>query len=387
MQRLLCACLVLVLCFSMIPNAFALDENPELDEALGKIFKNHKTVGAVLVVAKGDEIVYQRNYGYAYLLKHDLVNDDTYFRIASVSKMLSAIRVMQLVEEDVLDLDEDISTYLGYDVRNPYYPKSRLTLRDLMSHTSSLSVNGGYSSIRNPLRKLISTDRKQTGNFHDEAPGSVYRYSNFGAGIMGSLIEAVTDTNVNDDIYEHVFEPIGVDAAFHPALLKNPDNVTYIYEKGGEKLVSSRKALLDAKWDPSVNPEMHFRLTVGSIWITGRDLCRIGMLLRDGGELDGVRLLEEETVEEMMSSQKGKGNVVIDSPYGLCVNRIDNLLDDRMIYGHQGMSGDIVSNLYWDPESSLVFALITNGSNNKLDDHICGISRKLFAEIWRVYGD
>jgi CubicO group peptidase (beta-lactamase class C family) len=111
------------------------------------------------------------------------------------------------------------------------------------------------------------------------------------------------------------------------------------------------------------------------------------MLLLNGGELNGVRLLKEETVREMMSSQKGKGCVTIDSPYGLCINRVDNLLDDRMIYGHQGMSGDICANLYFDPQSSLVFAMVTNGCNNKIDDHICAISRKLFAAVWDVYGD
>ena len=111
------------------------------------------------------------------------------------------------------------------------------------------------------------------------------------------------------------------------------------------------------------------------------------MLLLNGGELNGVRILKEETVQEMMSSQKGKGCVTIDSPYGLCINRIDNLLEDRMIYGHQGMSGDIVANLYFDPESSLVFAMVTNGCINKIDDHICAISRKVFAAVWDAYGE
>ena len=386
MRRLICLFLILTLCLAILP-VHALEDNPELDEALGKIFKNYKTVGAVLVVAKGDEIIYQRNYGFSYLLKKVRVDDATHFRVASVTKMLSAIRVMQLVEEGLLDLDKDISEYLGYTVRNPYHPKSRLTLRNLMTHTSSLSLNGGYSNKRNTLRKLISTDRRQTGNFYDEAPGTVYRYSNFGAGIMGSLIEIATGENLNDTVYENVFEPLGIDAAYHAALLQDPDSVSYIYNRGGTKLVSARKAQLEADWDPEVNPEMHYRLTVGAIMITGRDLCRIGMLLRNGGELDGVRLLEEETVEEMKSSQEGKGNVTIDSPYGLCVNRVTSLLEDRMIYGHQGISGDICSNLYWDPQSSLVFALITNGCNNIMDDRICAISRRLFAEIWEVYGE
>ena len=386
MRHIIAFILCFIMCVSTI-GAYALEDNPELDEQLGSIFKAYKTVGATLVVAKNNEILYQRNYGFSYLLKKVRVDENTHFRIASVTKLLSAIGVMQLVEQGLLDLDTDISEYLGYDVRNPYFPQSRLTLRCLMTHTSSLSVNGGYSKIRNSLRSLISTDRRQTGNFHDEAPGTVYRYSNFGAGIMGSLVESVTQQNINDVIYTNVFEPLGIDAAYHASLLKDKDSVTYIYERGGKRLMASRKASLESKWDPSVNPEMHFRLTVGSIWITGQDLCRIGMLLLNGGELDGVRLLKEETVQEMMSSQKGKGAVTIDSPYGLCINRVNNLLEDRMLYGHQGMSGDICANLYYDPESTLVFAMVTNGCNNKMDDHICALSRKLFAAVWDEYGE
>ena len=386
MRHVIAVILCILLCVN-VTASFALEDNPELDEKVGAIFKSHKTVGATLVVAKDGQILYQRNYGHAYLVKKEPVDEDTYFRIASVTKMISAIGVMQLVEKGLLDLDTDISQYLGYDVRNPYYPKSRLTLRCLMTHTSSLSVGGGYSRIRNPLRKLISTDKKQTGNFHKEEPGTVYRYSNFGAGIMGSLIEIASNQNINDYMEENVFKPLGIDAAYHATLVDTPDKVTYIYNRGGTRLITGRKASLQDDWDPSVNPEMHFRITVGSLWINGQDLCRLGMLLLNGGELNGVRILKEETVQEMMSSQKGKGCVTIDSPYGLCINRIDNLLEDRMIYGHQGMSGDIVANLYFDPESSLVFAMMTNGCINKIDDHICAISRKVFAAVWDAYGE
>lgn len=386
MRRVIALILCFFICFTAVPS-LALDSNPELDAVLGDIFKSYKTVGATLVVAKNNEILYQRNYGYSYLVKRDLVDENTYFRIASVTKMISAIGVMQLVEQGLLDLDTDISEYLGYDVRNPYYPKSRLTLRSLMTHTSSLSVGGGYSKVRNTLRKLISTDKKQTGNFHDEAPGTVYRYSNFGAGIMGSLIEAVSQQNINDYMSEHVFQPLGIDAGYHATLVSNPEAVTYIYNRGGTRLITGRKASLKDDWDASVNPDKHYRITVGSLWVNGQDLCRLGMFLLNGGELNGVRILKEETVQEMMSSQKGKGCVTIDSPYGLCINRVNNLLDDRMIYGHQGMSGDICANLYFDPQSSLVFAMVTNGCNNKISDHICAISRKLFAAVWDVYGD
>ena len=92
-----------------------------MDDAVRKIFKVQKTVGGTVLVAKDGEIVYQLNYGYQNARKQLRVTDGTHFRIASVTKMVSAIRVMQLVEEGKLSLDAPLGDTLGYTVYNPYY--------------------------------------------------------------------------------------------------------------------------------------------------------------------------------------------------------------------------------------------------------------------------
>ena len=140
-------------------------------------------------------------------------------------------------------------------------------------------------------------------------------------------------------------------------------------------------------WETEINPNKHYNITVGSLWIRGDDLCRLGIALCGGGIADGVRLLQPETVALMMSSQQGLGDVTVDSPYGLCVHRVTNLLDDRMIYGHQGLSDGILCNLYFDPETRLVFTMITNGCSTSMLDHIGKLSRRVFAEVWDRYGE
>ena len=97
--------------------------------------------------------------------------------------------------------------------------------------------------------------------------------------------------------------------------------------------------------------------------------------------------LQPETVAEMLASQQGRGGVRIDSPYGLCVNRNDTLLADRLVYGHQGMSGGITANVYFEPESRFVFVMISNGCSNKLQNRVCAISRKLFNLMWEKFGE
>ena len=254
----------------------------------------------------------------------------------------------------------------------------------VMSHTTSVKSSGSYGKRGQGVQSLLASGNK--GNYYNEKPGSAYRYSNFGAGLMGSLIEQVTGKNVNDAVTEGIFAPLQMDAAYHASLIADRESITNTYDTNRGLWMTAGKSI-DSNWDASVNPDKHYMITVGSLWMTGRDLCRLGIALCDGGAVDGVRLLQPETVAEMLASQQGKGGVTANTPYGLCINRNDTLVEGKMLYGHQGMSGGIVANVYFDPESRFVFTLITNGCNNKMDNHVCGIARKLLTVLWNEYGE
>lgn len=381
-KRLLCFMLTILL---LLPAAAGASDNPDLDAALADIFPRYTTTGAVVVVAKDGQIIYHFDYGYAYKQGKEPVTPETYFRTASVTKLVSAIRVMQLVEQGDLELDTPIGDYLGFTVQNPYHRDIPVTLRQLMSHTSSLSQKGGYSRNRS-LDTFLDADLNHWNNWEQWAPGSKYVYSNFGAGLMGSLMEIVTGQDINTCVSEGVFDPLGIDAAYHISLLGDPDKAAYIYRADGT-LQSSRAAYFSNEWSTETDPYKHYNTTVGALWIRGDDLCRLGIALCEGGVVDGVRILQPETVELMMSSQQGLGDVTVDSPYGLCINRVTNLLDGRMIYGHQGMSEGVLCNLYFDPDTHLVFVLITNGSSTAMVDHIAKLSRRVFEVVWDEYGE
>ncbi|MBQ8654322.1 MAG: beta-lactamase family protein [Clostridia bacterium] len=351
--------------------------NPELDATLHRLFAQNNTTGAVVVVARGDRILYHYDYGLADKQEKKPVTPQTYFKTASVTKMISGIRVMQLVEEGKLDLDTPIDEYLGYPVKHPRYQNTPITIRMLMSHTSS--IGGHYyagSTLKTQLRNADWLSRR---------PGYYYRYSNFGAGILGSLMEIASGKDLNTCVDEGLFQPMGVDAAYRVWLLDQPDDAAMRYNEEG-KAARKRNFYITEPYDPNAGAEKHYDLVVGDIWIRGDDLCRIGMMMCQGGTLDGVTILRPETIAEMTSSQQGKGGVTADSPYGLCVHRAADLLPDRMVYGHQGRSDGVLCNLYWEPESGFVFALITNGCQIKLKNYICRLSRNAFAAAWAYYG-
>ena len=377
---------LMLACMLLIPCAFA-EEEPTLDEQFSALFKRYKTTGAVLTIAKDGEIVYQLNYGYTDKKAGETVTDDTYFRLASVTKMITGMHVMQLVEQGKLDLDADISDYFGYTIRNPHFRKDPITLRQLMSHTSSIYAGGGY--VNDPdgyIWKMLSLERSRVANFYKHRPGSKYAYSNFGAGLMGSLIEIATGKNFGQSVEEGLFAPLGIDAAYNVNLLDAPEKITNLYSEEG-RLRTTKNNYLKRAWDDSVNPEYHFKYTAGALWMRGEDLCRLGIMMTQGGTVDGVTILQPDTIYEMMSSQEGKPGVTCDSKYGLCVYRKSELLKDRIVYGHQGMSEGVVAGLFFDPESQLVFSLITNGSDSRMDNYMTIIIRKLFALTWEKFGD
>ena len=365
--------------------SFAAADTASLDTEIDTFLKRYKTAGAAVLVAKDGEVVYTHYFGYAKKKTEERISRNTYFRLASVSKLVSGIHVMQLVEQGLLDLDTDISEYLGYTVQNPYYPEDPLTLRMIMTHTTSLKSNGGYTNVKLGLRELISADKPHRGNYYRERPGSKYRYSNFGAGIMGSLIESVTGKNLNDSITESLFGPLNMDAAYSPSLLKSLANVPVIYKPGG--IQAGAEISIAEGWDDSVDPDRHFRLTPGNLWMKSGDLMRLVMMLCDRGMLEGQQILQPETVEMMMSDQKGQGAVTADTPYGLCIHRAEGLVPDKMLYGHQGMSGAILTNVYFEPESRFCFVFLTNGCKNTMQDHIASLSRRLVTLTWEAFGE
>lgn len=381
MKRLLTLVLVCLMCLS---SAFA--QELTLDEQVAKIMRNHSTTGAALVVARNGKIVYEYYYGYAEKRAKEMVEADTYFRLASVTKLISGIHVMQLVERSKLDLDQSIGDYLGYPVENLRARETPVTLRHLMSHTSALNSRGGYASVSRTLPELLDATLNRKTNWLDRSSGSKYEYSNFGAGIMGALVEAVTGRNVNDSITKDLFAPLGIDGAYHPTLLDVPEKIAAQYMPNGT-VCKSRSKFLEEQWDASVDPDRHYRITVGSLWMKPRDLCRLGIMMVQGGQVDGVRILKSSTVDMMMKDQLGEPNMTVSSPYGLCVNRVEGLLDDRLVYGHQGLSEGTLCNLYWEPQTEFVFALVTNGSSVNMDHHIGKLARRTFALMWEQFGE
>ena len=321
----------------------------DLDAFVAKAFKEKHAAGGAVMVAKGGQLIYEYYYGYQNTKTKVPITRYSYFRVASVSKMISAIGIMTLVEQGRLDLDTDLSDYYGYTIRNPGYKNDPITLRMVMSHTSSFYDGGGMSSGKTSLRYLIDYANRRSSNFVKKKPGSYYRYSNLNGGILGSLMELVSNESINTYMTEHVFRPLGVNCVYNVNFISDTENCCDTYNAKG--VIMQGVAYMQRQpYEDTVDPDKHFRTTVGSVWARPIDLLRIGMLLEQEGTLDGVTILQPETVREMMKDQNGTGGITVSSIYGLNIDRNTDLVDGgTVVYGHQGMNGGILANVYFEP--------------------------------------
>lgn len=328
----------------LLPAAAAEGTDPSvLDQKAAEIFRRFHTVGGMVTVAKDGKIIYQYCYGYADKGRKLMATEDCYYRLASVSKLVTACAAMRLVDEGRLDLDANLGSIIGgddpYFACNPAYPETGITPRMLMSHTSA--IWDSHFATSRPLRDAL----KQRSSFYKgDCPGTEYHYSNYAAGMMGIVLEAVTGLHLSAAVSSLLFEPMGISGAYSPALLDHPDLATSEFAR---------------PYSEEIDLENDYYLSYGGCWMKGQDLCRIGMMLCDYGMLDGKRILQENTVREMLSSQQGKGGITANSPYGLNVHRLTTLVPDRIIYGHQGRIEDTLCNLYFDPQSRFVFSMVT----------------------------
>lgn len=355
--------------------------DPAIDARIDAYFKKAKTVGGSLVVMSKGRLVYSRDWGYKNLSARAPVDANTFFKTASITKMVTGIGLMTLRDSGRLELDRDISDYFGFRIGNPYYPNIPLTLRQLMSHTSSLSENGGFSNGRYTVSDMLTLSHRRTGNFIKKKPGSVYSYSNFGGGLAGALMEAVTDQSINRYMTQAVFAPLGMEAAYSASLLKTPEDVVNQYVDG--KLSRAAGGYINEKYEDFPDPEKHFRTTAGDLWIRSRDLAKLAALLCGDGSYQGVRILSGESVQLMRLPQESLGrSVTAQSPYGLFLEHNDTIIKGKLVYGHQGMSPGAILNVYFEPETQFVFVLFSNGGSKVRDNRVGVLARSMITYLY-----
>lgn len=275
-----------------------------LEARIKKISGKYKAAGLTVAVVRDGKIEWTTSLGYADRENGIAAGKDTTYRVASISKTVTSMIVMTLWDKGIVDLNCDISKFLGVTVRNPHYPDVPITLEHLLTHTSSISDNGTYlEAVESgkgypPLADMLTPRRSAYSekNFYRYEPGSNYNYSNFGFGIIAAIVESVIGKRFNDYAREAIFAPLNLDASFLPNDISKPEKVANVYRDGA--LSFSKATAFNGIDRISKFPIGRlYLLAQGNLYISAVDLAKLMTVLMEGGICGGKRILSREAVD------------------------------------------------------------------------------------------
>ncbi len=351
--------------------------------------------GAVAVVARRGKVAYLSAHGLADLESRQPMTPAAMFRIASMTKPVTGVAIMMLVEEGRLRLNDPVSRYIpefrgmkvamaqpgaggraqgaGAPPAAPRFytvPAQReITIKDLLTHVSGLGSGAmGNSDIAKVARKdgetLATYIPRLGGTALEFQPGTRWAYS-AGAGFetLGRIVEIASGLPLDQFFRQRIFDPLGMkDITFWPSDTQRP-RLASVYARGAGGLTRTTPA------NDTMSRNVYFRGS-GGLYSTAEDYIPLGMMLANGGELGGRRLLSRKTVEmfgavhvpdTLPGRPAGEG-------YGLSVRVVtdhaarNTLLSDGT-YGWTGAQG---THFFVDPKEQLVGVLMVQTSNQEI---------------------
>jgi CubicO group peptidase (beta-lactamase class C family) len=362
-----------------------------IHQTIQRHIDGHEITGAVTLVARKGRIAHFEAHGLIDQESQKAMAKDGLFWIASMSKPITGVAILMLLEEGKVRLNDPVSRFLpefkGMKVAviqekpaSPgappvFYtvPASReITIQDLLTHVSGLASGGAASGAqvakvaRKPGEKLSDYIPRLATTPLDFQPGSQWSYSPGAAfDTLGRIVEIVADQTFDQFLRQRIFEPLGMtDTFFHPPSDRLPRvATTYHRADGALRSVDMQARLANTTYFSGA----------GGLMTDAADYLQFGQMLLDGGQLNGKRLLSPKTVELMSSvfapdslpgRQQGRG-------FGLSVQVVGDPVAAgyRVSAGSFGWDGAFGTHFWVDPKEKVVGILMiqTDNPNRQLD--------------------
>ena len=264
---------------------------PQVDHPVRAFMQQYHVPGMAVAITYHGKLVYAKGYGYADTASKEKVTPHSLFRIASVSKTITATAIFKLVDEGKLNINQTVFGKEGI-LGNSYTPPDanpnlyKITVKQLLQHTSGGWPNDGRDPMfRYPhldkdslIKRILREDSLRY------APGEMYMYSNFGYCLLGRIIEKVSGTGYEDYVRKHVLRPAGIEhmqIGGNTISQKKTNEVTY-YGQNGEKPYIHNISRMDAHGG----------------WIADVvDLARLLVVIDGYGDVTDI--LNRESIREM----------------------------------------------------------------------------------------
>lgn len=349
----------------------------ETNAALRHIFKKRHAVGICVQCFRAGKLTEHYSAGFASLEQpRDIVTEDTIFRTASLAKMITALLVFRLQTLGKIDICEDISTYLGYEVRNPHCPKAPITLGMLLGHTSTIIDSPAYfASFDNPrdLRDLL----QNPDTYQNAIPGMQFRYSNFAAGLIACLLENHFSESFETLIRRELFVPLEVEATFDLSTLvgKSVANSYGILPSGIRFNAGKRRESAVSLAQP--DPSRHYLLASGNLYVTAKALAQLGIVACNGA--DGF--IDAKCLSQMKNPVSNWPEDAIHMRHGMGILQVqDSRISKETLWGHQGFAYGAVNGVFFDEDGN-GFAMLNSGASEQRNGHLALLNRDLIAYL------
>ena len=326
------------------------DQFKEAENQIAKYIIDSHVPGIAYCVVKGEQMIWSGGAGWANMEEKIPMSIDGIMNIASISKTFTATAVMQLWEKGLLNLESDVNTYLPFPVRNPRHPDVPITIFQLLTHTSSIADGKSYDASYAPGDPSVSLEDwiqnylipkgkyyKAKSNFHPWKPGSGNAYSNVGFGLLGYIVEQVTNTPFNLYCNTNILDPLGMNnSAWFLSEIDTQNHITPYRDQKPLELYSF----------PNY-PDGLMRTSV-------RELSYFLLAIMNGGEYKGVRILKESTLNMMLKPQ-----IEEYKSQGLCWE----LMDFKSLWGHSGGDPGVSTLMFFDPSTRVGVITFQNNNN------------------------
>ena len=347
-----------------------LDVNGSVDQILNR----WPAVGLAMGVIRGEGLESFRSHGVANIESATPVTEDTVFRIGSITKTFTAVALMQLWEQGLIDLDTPANDYLRAFRLVPAEAGWRpATVRHLLTHTAgvpewlhpSRMINSGWFAESFSLEEPVPTlaEYYRGGLPLAAEPGTIWTYSDHGVATVGQIVEDVTGQPLHQYFRERIFEPLGMADTdlLRSQRLASRLATGYRLSSHGAKAVTDRHGVTAA---------------AGSIYSTPRDMARYVAMLLAGGSGDHGSILKPETVALMFEPHYQPDQRI--PGMGLAFWRVD--LGGHAAVEHQGVVPGFNSQIFLAPDEGVGVMGFTNGSRNA-SGWLMGEAARLLREL------
>ena len=357
-----------------------------IETALQQYVDDGQVAGAVALVLRDGEVVYEQTVGWIDREAQRPMPSTAIFRIASQTKAITSTAVMMLVEEGLIALNDPVSRWIPTFAATTVAVRSdsgvtiaparrSITIRDLLTHTSGISYGGEpYIAERYQAQELgygeaygwytaddsepICDKMERLGTLpFVRQPGEAWVYG-YSTDVLGCVVERAGGIPLDRFIRERITEPLGMADTYFYLPPEKADRLATVYAPDSADLAVRAPEGARGQGHYVEGPRISFAGGAGLL-STARDYARFLEMLRNGGELDGVRILSPQTVALMTTNQVGELRDTNGLGFGLGFETVDRLgASGFSSEGNFGWSGAYGSSYEVDPSRRLVMVLM-----------------------------